>query len=117
MSEKRYVTRYLSDVRSQQHPFGRLWELTTHADSPAISVAYVEMRDDHRHRNGETEVYFILEGEGCMTIDNEMIDLRPGTTVLLYPGAVHRATAYPGMPLRALVVCAPAFDPATLVKG
>ena len=43
----------------------------------------------HNH-SGQEEVYFFLSGTGFMTVDEEEIDVKPGTVVLIPDGAFHR---------------------------
>jgi mannose-6-phosphate isomerase-like protein (cupin superfamily) len=42
------------------------------------------------HRLKTSEVYYILEGEGVMRIDDEVAQVRAGQTVYIPPGAVQR---------------------------
>lgn len=62
------------------------------ADAPA-SVHYLDVADEptcHYHKK-TTEIYVILEGEGALELDGEMIPVRPLSTVLIRPGCRHRA--------------------------
>lgn len=43
----------------------------------------------HNH-SGQEEVYFFVNGTGYMTVDEEKIDVKPGTVVLIPDGAFHR---------------------------
>ena len=43
----------------------------------------------HKHE-GQEEVYFFVSGTGFMTVDEEEIDVKPGTVVLIPDGAFHR---------------------------
>jgi mannose-6-phosphate isomerase-like protein (cupin superfamily) len=61
----------------------------------------------HYHKR-LTEMYYILEGEGEMELDGQRYPIHPGDAVLIKPGCRHRAVGK----LRALIVAAPAFDPA-----
>ena len=38
-----------------------------------------------------TEIYIVLEGEGYLEANGEIIPLKPMTTVMIRPGCVHRA--------------------------
>ena len=49
----------------------------------------------------------VLEGTGRMELDGEEVELRPGKSVLIRPGCVHRAVGN----LKILNVPVPAFDP------
>ncbi len=54
-----------------------------------------------------SEIYLILDGEGHMEVDDEVIPLRPMTAVLIRPGCRHRAVGK----LRLVNVPIPAFNP------
>jgi mannose-6-phosphate isomerase-like protein (cupin superfamily) len=76
----------------------------------AVSLHLVEIREDartHYHRR-QTEIYFVLEGEGAIEVDGDRVPARPGTAVLIRPGCRHRAVGR----LKILNVVVPAFDAA-----
>jgi mannose-6-phosphate isomerase-like protein (cupin superfamily) len=54
-----------------------------------------------------SEIYLILDGEGHMEVDDDVIPLRPMTAVLIRPGCRHRAVGN----LRLVNVPIPAFNP------
>jgi mannose-6-phosphate isomerase-like protein (cupin superfamily) len=54
-----------------------------------------------------SEIYLILDGEGHMEVDDEVIPLRPMTAVLIRPGCRHRVVGK----LRLVNVPIPAFNP------
>ncbi len=60
----------------------------------------------HYHKE-LTEIYFILEGEGFMELDGELIPVKPYSAVLIKPGCRHRAVGK----LRVSLTAIPAFDP------
>jgi len=63
----------------------------------------------HKHLKTE-EIYFILEGQGEMRIEDEVRPVRPGDAVAIPPGASHQITNLgPGV-LRLLCCCAPAYE-------
>ncbi|MHB1308801.1 MAG: cupin domain-containing protein [Limisphaerales bacterium] len=73
------------------------------------SVHLVNIHADaarHYHRR-TTEIYVVLEGEGEIELDDEVLPLSPLTTVLIQPGCRHRARGR----LRILNFAVPAFDP------
>lgn len=61
----------------------------------------------HYHKK-LTEIYLVLEGEGHMELDGDIVPLAPMTAVLIKPGCRHRAVGN----LRIVNVPVPAFDPA-----
>ena len=79
----------------------------------AGSVASVHLVDisadarSHYHKR-MTEIYLVLEGEGHLELDGELVPVRPMTTVYIKPGCRHRAVGN----LRIVNIPVPAFDPA-----
>ena len=78
------------------------------ADAPA-SIHLVTISADSRLHYHKTisEIYLILDGEGHMEVDDDVIPLRPMTAVLIRPGCRHRAVGN----LRLVNVPIPAFNP------
>ncbi|WMS43725.1 cupin domain-containing protein [Acuticoccus sp. MNP-M23] len=60
----------------------------------------------HYHRR-MTELYYVLEGEGTMELDDERVPLRPGISVYIAPQCRHRAVG----DLKVMIVAIPQFDP------
>ena len=54
-----------------------------------------------------TEVYYILEGRGKMELNDTVIDVEPGTVVLIEPRTAHRLVSAEGV--RTVVFGVPAF--------
>jgi len=61
----------------------------------------------HYHKR-LTEIYYVLEGEGYLELNNDRVPLRPGQAVMIQPLTRHRAVGQ----LRVLIVAIPQFDPA-----
>lgn len=77
-------------------------------DSPA-SVHLLELADEptcHFHRK-TTEIYVILEGEGHLELDGEMIPVTPMTAVMIKPGCRHRGVGR----MRLFNISIPCYDP------
>ena len=53
-----------------------------------------------------TEIYVVLEGEGHLELDGQMIAVKPMTSVMIKPGCRHRAIGK----MRILNIAVPAFD-------
>lgn len=62
----------------------------------------------HYHKR-LTETYYFLECEpdAQMQLDDELIDVRPGMSVMIRPGTRHRAVGR----MKVLIVVLPKFDP------
>ncbi len=79
-------------------------------DNEVASLHIVEIEQDsklHYHKR-MTEIYFVLEGEGTLEVDGDVIPLKPETSVLIRPGCRHRAR---GKGLKIINVPIPKFDP------
>lgn len=80
--------------------------------SPENSLATVHLVDiaedarAHYHKK-LTEIYVILEGEGHLELDGELVPVRPMTSIMIKPGCRHRAIGK----LKVLNIPIPAFDP------
>ncbi len=63
----------------------------------------------HRHLSSE-EIYFIVRGEGLMTLGDTSFPVRAGDTICIPPGTPHAITAGPRQRLRILCACSPAYS-------
>ena len=64
-------------------------------------------KDSRKHYHKKmTEIYHVLEGEGQLELDEDVIELKPGVTVMIKPGCRHRARGE----LKLVNVAIPAFD-------
>ena len=81
---------------------------TQDADQHA-SMHLLEVQADARTHYHEriTEIYLILDGEGQMELDGELVSVKPMTSVMIKPGCRHRAIGQ----LKVIIVAMPAFDP------
>lgn len=64
-----------------------------------------------RHRLATAEVYFLIQGSGVMTIDNESRPVRPGDAVYIPPGAVQSIANTGHQDLVFLCIVDPAWQP------
>ena len=105
---RRYQIARLEGLPPVECPCGDARRAFAVPGQPA-SVHLVNIRADaqrHYHRR-TTEIYVVLEGEGEIELDDEILPLSPLTTVLIQPGCRHRARGR----LRILNFAVPAFDP------
>ena len=65
--------------------------------------------DEHYHAKTE-EIYFILEGEGRMRVEDETQDVRVGDSIAIPPGKKHKLWNTGSSPLRLLCCCAPCYE-------
>jgi mannose-6-phosphate isomerase-like protein (cupin superfamily) len=87
------VIRRLADTSPVPCPCGQAFRILTKADGGPASFHVVRIRGratKHRHR-GLTEIYYCLEGDGQIELDDEVYDFSPGTAVLIPAGVAHAA--------------------------
>lgn len=63
----------------------------------------------HFHRDTE-EVYYILDGDGVMTIADEQRSVRGGDAIYIPRNSVHSLANTGSTPMRIVLVCGPAFS-------
>ncbi|MEW6236764.1 MAG: cupin domain-containing protein [Candidatus Omnitrophota bacterium] len=87
---KRFEVRRLEAIEKEKSTCGWRQRLfSTGDDSPAFfHLVRIHASKQHYHKRA-TEFYYVLEGEGIMTVDGESFPIRPGTMVKLDPGSIH----------------------------
>lgn len=106
---KRYSVANFSEITGVDCPCGTAKRVFFNHPPVNLSVHIVEISKDskkHYHK-ALTETYYVLEGSGKMELDDELIDLTPGLSVMILPGCRHRAFGN----LKILNICIPCFDP------
>jgi mannose-6-phosphate isomerase-like protein (cupin superfamily) len=104
-----YLLAHLPAIEPIRCPCGWARRAFALPDNTTATVHLVDILEDsraHYHRR-TTEIYVILEGNGHLELDGELIPVQPLTTVLIRPGCRHRAVGK----LRILNIPIPAFDP------
>lgn len=78
----------------------------------SLAYAIVRQGDTSRwHKLRNSEVYYILEGEGIMYIDNESTEVRPGQTIYIPPDATQSIKNTGQGDLKFLCIVDPAWRP------
>ena len=106
---RKYSVVNLDEVTPVPCPCGMSRRAFTDDPDKIASLHVVDVSIDaktHYHKK-LTEIYYILEGTGQMELDGELVDVGPGSTVLIKPGCRHRAIGK----MKILNVPVPAFDP------
>ena len=87
------IRRVLEDVQSVPCPCGRSIRAITGRDTDLASIHVVTVsRDSKLHYHKElTEFYYVLEGEGELQLNDDVIRLEPYTLVMIEPMTRHRA--------------------------
>ncbi|GIW86089.1 MAG: hypothetical protein KatS3mg108_0413 [Isosphaeraceae bacterium] len=100
----RFLRRDVADVTPWAETCGQIRPLIEAADGAAGEVHHLEITDAKLHYHERTdEFYYILDGQGAMTLDDQTIELHPGVVVYVPRGVRHRAYGN----LKVLVVCIP----------
>jgi mannose-6-phosphate isomerase-like protein (cupin superfamily) len=79
------------------------------SDNDTATLHLLDVHEDaevHYHKK-ITEIYLILEGQGYMELDGELLPVKPMSAILIKPGCRHRAVGK----LRVALTAIPAFDP------
>ena len=110
MSEdKGYIVRdVISDVPSVPCPCGQSIRAITGADTDLASIHLVTISKDSRlhYHKKLTEFYYVLEGEGELQLNDDVIKLKPHILVMIKPMTRHVARGN----LRIINIVIPPFD-------
>lgn len=107
---KKYLVSRLDQIPAQNCPCGTTRRGFIDPANEIASVHLVDIKEDaqpHYHKS-TTEIYVVLEGRGTLEIDGDAVPLVPMTSVMIQPGARHRAVGQ----LKILNIAIPKFDPA-----
>jgi mannose-6-phosphate isomerase-like protein (cupin superfamily) len=107
---KNYMIAQLDEVPPVPCPCGQARRAFATPDNQTATLHMVDIKTDsetHFHKK-LTEIYLVLEGEGHMELDGEVVPVKPMTAVFIKPGCRHRAVGK----LRIINIPVPAFDPA-----
>jgi len=104
-----YRIAQLDEIDPVDCPCGQSRRAFVAPDNPVATIHMVDISADSRahYHKKLTEIYLILEGEGHMELDGELVPVRPMTSVLIQPGCRHRAVGR----MRIVNIPVPAFDP------
>ena len=115
MSKARSSARYhladFSKIEGVPCPCGIARRAFANVDAFPGTLHVTEIQEDadlHYHKR-LTETYYFLDckDDAQMQLDDEIISVRQGTSVVIPPGVRHRAIGE----MKVLIVCIPAFDP------
>ena len=104
-----YMIARFDEIDAVKCPCGFSRRAFVDPDNPTATMHIVNIEADskvHYHKK-LTEVYLVLEGEGKMELDGEIIPVKPLTAIFIKPGCRHRAVGK----MRIVNVSIPAFDP------
>ncbi len=106
---KNYIIEHLDEIESTQCPCGTVRRAFASPENQVATLHIVDISKDSRthYHKKLTEIYLILDGEGHIELDGELVPVRPMTSILIKPGCRHRAVGR----MRIVNVPVPAFDP------
>ena len=83
---------------------GQIRPLIEEKDGAAAEVHHLEITDAKLHYHQRTdEIYYVIDGQGHMRLDDDEIELKPGVVVYVPRGVKHKAWGQ----LKVLVTCIP----------
>jgi mannose-6-phosphate isomerase-like protein (cupin superfamily) len=99
-----FIRRHRSEISPWAETCGQIRTLLEEKDETAAEVHHLEITDAKLHYHERTdEIYYVLDGQGGMQLDDETIELSEGVVVYVPRGVKHRAWG----DLKVLVVCIP----------
>ena len=99
-----FLRREVADVSPWEETCGQIRTVIEEKDGAAAEVHHLEITNARLHYHEHTdEIYYVLDGEGRMQLDDEEIELHKDVVVYVPRGVKHRAWG----DLKVLVVCIP----------
>ena len=99
-----FLLRDAANVTPWTETCGQIRPLIEEKDGAAAEVHHLEITDAKLHLHERTdEIYYILDGQGRMQLDDSEIELRKDVVVYVPRGVKHKAWGN----LKVLVVCIP----------
>ena len=100
----RFLRRDPAEVTPWAETCGQIRCLVEQKDGAAAEVHHVEIADARLHYHERTdEFYYVIDGRGTLTLDDEEVELHPGVVVYIPRGVRHKARGN----LTILTVCIP----------
>lgn len=99
-----FLRRDPAEVTPWAETCGQIRCLIEEKDGAAAEVHHVEIHDAKLHYHKKTdEIYYVIDGNGTMVLDDERIELHAGVVVYVPRGTKHKAIGK----LTVLTVCIP----------
>jgi mannose-6-phosphate isomerase-like protein (cupin superfamily) len=108
-----------SEVEPKQTQCGPVYEPPSPLPERTETFAISDMRDvkvayPHYHKNGETEIYFVIQGSGLTVVGGEEVHIKKGSIVVTPPNTTH--FTIPEKDLVMVVINSPSFNAANIVE-
>ena len=104
-----YMIAKFGDIEAVRCPCGFAKRAFSVPDNTTATVHIVDIQSDSRthYHKKLTEIYVVLEGNGQMELDGELVPIEPLTAIFIKPQCRHRAIGK----MRILNIVIPPFDP------
>ena len=94
-ARKQVIVRHESDAPRERSTCGFRYKMLSVQDEDAELPAWAHVVDidgarEHYHKES-TEIYYVLKGEGSLTLDGVDHSMRKGSIAVIPPGVVHGA--------------------------
>lgn len=107
-TSKGYLVRRLVDAPTVESECGQSTRPLTFPDTSVCNLHVTFIKDSTKHYHKEcTEVYYILHGRGKMELNDDVVEVEPGTVIYIEPGTAHRLFSEEGV--RTIVFGVPAY--------
>ena len=82
---KNYIVEQMDEIESTQCPCGTTRRAFVSPDNPVATIHMVDISKDSRvhYHKKLNEIYLILEGEGHMELDGELVPVKPMTSIFI----------------------------------
>src|SRR5438552_7387425 len=106
--QKNFHVAQLDEIEPTKCPCGLSRRAFVSPENETATLHLVDIQHDSRthYHKKMTEIYLVLEGEGHIELDGELIPIKPMTSIMIKPGCRHRAIGK----LKIVNVAIPAFD-------
>ncbi len=109
----------VSGVEPKQTQCGPVYKPPSPLPERSETFAISDMRDvkvayPHYHKNGETEIYFVVQGSGLSVVGSEETQIEKGTVVITPPNTTH--FTIPKQDLVMMVINTPSFNAENIVE-
>lgn len=108
----------IAGTTPKQTQCGPVYEPPSPLPDRTETFAISDMRDvriakPHYHANGETEIYFVIQGTGITVVGGEEMPIQKGSVVVTPPMTAH--FTIPKQDLVMIVINAPSFNAANVI--
>ena len=110
VSGKGYLVRRLQDAPTVRSECGQSTRPLSYPETAVCNLHVTFIKDSTRHYHKQcTEVYYILQGRGKMELNDDVVEVEPGTVIYIEPNTAHRLFSEEGV--QTIVFGVPAYRP------